>query len=226
MLYLSAMRKIFLLLVGCMSMVLLHAQRGSEPFYAEIAAFKQQDSIRMPAKRAILFVGSSSFTKWKDIQDYFPGYPLINRGFGGSSLTDVIRYADDVISPYDPKQIIIYCGENDIAANTTASVVLQRFKQLFAMIRMGFKAVPVYFISVKPSPSRWKYEQVIVEANRLVKQFLSRQTHAGFIDIHQDMLQANGSVKDELFIEDRLHMNARGYAIWQKKITPVLLANH
>lgn len=226
MLYLSAMRKIFLLLIGCIGMVLLHAQPGSEPFHTEIAAFKQQDSIRMPAKRAILFVGSSSFTKWKDIHAYFPGYPLINRGFGGSSLTDVIRYADDVISPYDPKQIIIYCGENDIAANATASVVLQRFKQLFAMIRTRFKAIPVYFISVKPSPSRWKYEQVIVEANRLVKQFLNKQVHTGFIDIHQDMLNADGSVKAELFIEDRLHMNAKGYAIWQKKIVPVLLANH
>jgi lysophospholipase L1-like esterase len=224
--YLSAMRKIFLLLAGCIGMLLLHAQERSEPFHTEIAAFKQQDSIRMPAKRAILFVGSSSFTKWKDIHDYFPGYPLINRGFGGSSLTDVIRYANDVISPYDPKQIIIYCGENDIAANASASTVLERFKELFAIIRTRFKTIPVYFIYVKPSPSRWKYEQVIVEANRLVKQFLSKQTQVGFIDIHQDMLHADGSVRDELFIEDRLHMNAKGYAIWQKKIAPVLLANH
>src|SRR5882757_5846520 len=94
---------------------------SAQPFIDDIKAFKKQDSISFPPKQAILFVGSSSFTKWKDVADYFPGYTIINRGFGGSSIPDVIRYANDIIFPYHPKQIVIYCGENDLAASDTVS---------------------------------------------------------------------------------------------------------
>src|ERR1700712_77926 len=112
----------------------VHAQA---PFYNDIQHFKKLDSTSFPPKNAILFVGSSSFTKWKDVQEYFPSYPIINRGFGGSTLPDVIRYANDVIFPYQPKQIVIYCGENDLASSDTitAQIVVDRFKTLFGMIR-------------------------------------------------------------------------------------------
>src|SRR4051812_20718799 len=99
------------------------AQAVMPPFWSEIQAFKKQDSVHPPPQHAILFVGSSSFQKWADVQDYFPGYTIINRGFGGSSLPDVIRYADDVIFAYDPKEIVMYCGENDLAASDTLSAM-------------------------------------------------------------------------------------------------------
>src|SRR6185295_8400606 len=85
------------------------------PYWEEIVAFAKQDSAQPPPKHPIVFVGSSSFTKWKGVAADFPGYPIINRGFGGSTLVDVIRYAYDVIIPYRPKQVVIYCGENDFA---------------------------------------------------------------------------------------------------------------
>ena len=106
------------------------AAQGQKPAYwNDIQKFKQQDSIAFPGTGKILFVGSSSFTNWKDVQNYFPGYPIINRGFGGSSLPDVIRYEKDIIFPYNPKQIFIYCGENDIAGDTTVTgkIVFERF---------------------------------------------------------------------------------------------------
>src|SRR6476469_6829976 len=93
----------------------------AQPFSEDIAVFKKQDSIHFPRRNAILFIGSSSFTKWKDVQNYFPQYPIINRGFGGLTLTDVIRYANDIIFPYHPKEIVIYCGENDFAASDSTS---------------------------------------------------------------------------------------------------------
>src|SRR3954471_14539458 len=80
-------------------------------FKKDILKFKKQDSLSFPPKNAILLVGSSSFTKWQDVQSYFPGYTIINRGFGGSVLPDVIRYANDIIIPYRPKQVIVYCGD-------------------------------------------------------------------------------------------------------------------
>ncbi len=103
-------------------------------------------------------MGSSSFRMWKNVQQDFPGYTIINRGFGGSSLPDVINYADEIIFPYEPKQIVIYCGENDLAASdtVTAQMVVDRFKALFFLIRDRMPDVPVVFVSIKPSPSREK----------------------------------------------------------------------
>lgn len=223
--YLAAMKKGFFLICCCITVFLVAAQTTKAPFQEDIRTFRKSDSSFMPAKRAILFVGSSSFTKWKDVGDYFPGYPIINRGFGGSSLTDLIRYSREVILAYQPRQIIIYCGENDIAAGADATTVLKRFQQLFTIIRTVYATTPVQFISIKPSPSRWKYEPVILEANQLIRAFLARQTYTGYIDIHPDMLNENGSVRADLFVSDQLHMNAKGYTIWQKRIAPVLSKN-
>ncbi|MEO8117245.1 MAG: G-D-S-L family lipolytic protein, partial [Bacteroidota bacterium] len=126
---------------------LIKASAQQPAFYDEIQAFKKQDSIKPPPQHAILFVGSSSFRKWTDVQSYFPKYTIINRGFGGSSLPDVIYYANDIIFPYHPKEIVIYCGENDFAASDTVSAktVVNRFKTLYGMIRVKSKTVPVVF---------------------------------------------------------------------------------
>ncbi len=193
----------------------------AQPFRKEIDAFKKKDSVQMPAKNMILFVGSSSFTKWTDVQDYFPGYPILNRGFGGSSLPDLIRYADEVIIPYKPKQIVIYCGENDIAASdtVTAQLVLSRFTILFNRIRAHLPKVPVAFVSIKPSPSRRKFRAVVIESNKLIKNFLDKQRRATYINVYNAMLNSDATEKAEIFTQDSLHMNAKGYEIWQ----PIIL---
>lgn len=195
------------------------------PFYSDIKSFEKQDSIHFPPSNEILFVGSSSFTKWTDVQDYFPGYPIVNRGFGGSSLPDVIRYADEIIFPYHPKQIVIYCGENDLAASdtVTAQTVLMRFKVLFEMIRKKLPNVQIDFVSMKPSPSRENLMPKYVEGNLLIKKFLQKKKKASFINIYDAMLDKNGKPMKDIFIGDNLHMNAKGYKIWQKIIEPYLV---
>ena len=197
----------------------------SQPFKAEINAFMKSDSINMPAPGGILFVGSSSFTKWKDVQAYFPGFPIINRGFGGSSLPDVIYYAEQTILKYKPKQIYIYCGENDLAGNktVTADTVLKRFKQLFSIIRKNLsKKTEVVFVSIKPSVLRWKLEDKFVEANEKIKKYIESKSHASFVNVHTAMLKPDGEVMTDIFISDNLHMNPKGYAIWQGIIAPTL----
>jgi lysophospholipase L1-like esterase len=216
-------KALFTLIIICCAIISL--AQTAPPFRKEIDAFKKDDSLQMPAKNMILFTGSSSFTRWKDVQDYFPGYPILNRGFGGSSLPDLIRYADEIIYPYQPKQIVIYCGENDIAASDTitAQIVLQRFIQLFTMIRTRLPKVPVAFVSIKPSPSRWKFQPVVVEANKQIKAFLKKQKKTAFINVYDAMLNADGSPREELFVEDRLHMKPEGYRIWQPLIRKKLI---
>lgn len=208
------------LLICCFT-VLAQAPR----FRKDIDAFLKADSITTPQKGQLLFVGSSSFTFWKDIKDYFPGYPILNRGFGGSALPDLIRYASEIIIPYQPKQIIIYCGENDLAdtATVTPRMVRNRFKILLNIIRAELGNVPVAFVSIKPSPSRWKLEKKFLKANKLIKRYLKRDRSAIYINVHEAMLLEDGSVNPTLFIKDNLHMNAKGYQIWQKIIEPVLV---
>jgi lysophospholipase L1-like esterase len=161
---------------------------------------------------------------WKDIQKDFTGYKVINRGFGGSTLPDVIRYVNDIVFPYHPKQVIIYCGENDLAESDTvsAATVTERFKNLFSLIRTKWRKVPIVFISIKPSPSRQYLMPKMVEANQQIKEFLDTQRRTKYIDVYSLMLTADGKPNAELFIEDQLHMNAKGYAIWKKAIEPYL----
>lgn len=197
----------------------------NSPFYKEIQAFKKLDSIKPPTKNAILLIGSSSFKNWVDVQNYFPLFPIVNRGFGGSSLPDVIRFADDVIFPYEPKQILIYCGENDLASadSVTAKMVFNRFKELFQIIRGRLPKVPVAFVSMKPSPSRERLWPKMIEGNSLIKNYLKKKRNTTFIDVYSKMFDANGEVMKDIFLKDNLHMNAKGYALWQKIIAPYLL---
>lgn len=216
------MKKIFLVFfIGCLYFA--NAQQHP-PFWKEIQEFKTQDSLAFPEPNQILFAGSSSFTKWTDVQDYFPGFPIINRGFGGSSLTDLIRYANDIILPYQPRQIVIYCGENDFAANeqVSAAEVAKRFYLLFSIIRKKYKKLPVVYVSMKLSPSRIQLMQKFDSANYMIKQFLKKRPRTAFADVYHAMLQKDGTVNQEIFLKDNLHMNSKGYQIWQQILRPYL----
>jgi lysophospholipase L1-like esterase len=217
-------KKIKLFLCLLLFAGVLYAQEQQPPFWNDIQAFKKQDSIKPPPQHAILFMGSSSFTNWKDVQDYFPSYRIINRGFGGSTLLDQIRYVNNIVFPYKPKQIVIYCGENDLAASDTVTgeLVFKRFTALFNLIRKKLPDVPVVFISLKPSPSRWHLRQKMITANTGIKNFLKKKSKTAFVDVYHKMLGTDGKPIKEIFLEDNLHMNAKGYTIWQKLIEPYL----
>ncbi len=214
--------KVFLLFF--LAAKILNAQDQHPPFWNDIQAFKHKDSVQAPPHGAILFVGSSSFTKWQDVQEYFPNYTIINRGFGGSSLTDLIRYENDVIFKYNPKQIVMYCGENDIAGDDTVTgqIVFERFKKLFTDIRKKYPNIPFVYISMKPSPSRWHLKEKMITGNDLIKKYLAQNKKTVFVNVWNSMLGADGKPMNDIFIEDKLHMNEKGYAIWKKLIEPYL----
>jgi lysophospholipase L1-like esterase len=150
---------------------------------------------------------------------------MLNRGFGGSSLEDLIYYAPQILFAYTPRQIIVYGGENDLAASAQPStkLVLKRFKQLYRLIRNRWPSVPIVYISIKPSPARWQLESSFVEANERIKGFIQKQKDIQFLDLHTAMLTTEGKTRPELYIGDRLHMNAKGYEIWKNKLFPLLL---
>ena len=144
------------------------------PFYSEIKEFKAEDSMHFPPKHAILFLGSSSFRKWTEVQKDFPQFQVINRGFGGSTFPDAIRYLDQIVFPYQPRQILIYEGDNDLASSNkiTADSVFNRFKKLFFLMRKNLPSTTIYFVSIKPSPSRQNLMPEMEKANSLIKHFL------------------------------------------------------
>ena len=216
-----------LVLILCLAIIIgpsistVHAQ----PFKPEIVQFQKSDSIVMPPKGQIVFAGSSSFTKWKDVAMYFPGYPIINRGFGGATLVDLIYYVDEAIIKYQPRQVFIYCGENDIADVDTVSpaTVLNRFKTLHSILLKKLpRSTKIVFVSIKPSVARWHLESKFIEANKLIQAYISTQKNIQYLDVHSFMLDENKEVFKDIFIADKLHMNPKGYLIWQKQFAPLL----
>jgi lysophospholipase L1-like esterase len=186
------------------------------PFYSDIQAFKKEDSLRAPVTNSVLFIGSSSFTKWTHLQQDFPSIPVINRAFGGSTLLDVIRFQNEVIFKYQARKIVIYCGENDIASseNITPNDVFKRFKTLYENIRKHEPKVPIVYISIKPSISRWKIKEKEIETNKLIEAFINKNQNIVFVNIWDKMLDENGNPKSDIFSSDLLHMNEKGYQIW------------
>lgn len=211
----------FLFLAFILNSLLFFGQE--KPYWKEIQEFKKLDQKNGIPKKPILLVGSSSFTKWTDVKDYFPGKTIVNRAFGGSRLLDLNNYSDELLNPYKPKQIIIYCGENDVAMeNPSAAEVFERFKTFFGKIRAKYPKVPVAYVSIKYSPSREQFWPIVTEVNQMIESYLKTQKRTDYIDITKVMNDADGKVRTDIFLEDMLHMKPEGYQLWTKVMAPYL----
>ena len=217
------MKKIFSVVL-LMLFALAFSQEKKPMFWQDIQEFKKKDQQTPPQKDAILLIGSSSFTKWQDVSDYFPGKTIINRGFGGSRLIDLNYFSEDLLSPYQPKQIIVYCGENDFAddKNLKADVVAERFKTFYQKIRSKFPNIEVDYISIKYSPSREHLWPQMKEANKKIKKFMKKEKKAEFIDITKVMNDSKGNIRKDIFVEDMLHMTPEGYRLWTSIMNPYM----
>jgi len=195
----------------------------SDRFKDEIAAFQKEDSLHKPKDGIILFIGSSSFRLWKNVKEDLHNTTILNRAFGGATLGDLIYYKRKVIMKYNPKKIVMYCGENDIANSPTMTpdLVRGRFVNLFEQMRFWFPEAQIIFVSIKPAISRWDMRDRMIESNRLIKEYISKQKLATYVDIWDKMLE-NGEPRKDIFLEDNLHMNAKGYAIWSKELAPLI----
>lgn len=197
----------------------VHSFSQNKPYWDEIKAFREQDSIQKPQDGMILFIGSSSFRLWKTAKEDLNNTAILNRAFGGATLLDVINYQDDVVLKYKPKKIFIYCGENDIGTSekVDGKEVFKRFKTLYKSLRNHFPETPIVFVSIKPSLLRWSMKDRMIDANALISDYLSHEKNAAFVNIWDKMLE-NGVPNKNIFTEDNLHMNKEGYAIWIKEM--------
>jgi hypothetical protein len=197
------------------------AQSGF-PFDNEIRAFKHQDSLNFPKPDGILFIGSSSIRLWDDLEQRFPKAPIIKRGVGGSELSQLVKYYTPyILFPYHPRKIFIYAGENDIAARETVDSVLTNFKALWSMIRHNLPNAKIYYLSIKPSPSRIKYLAEVTKANELIRNYLEDKPNSHYIDLATVIYKKGTAMPDSsLFRKDYLHLNSQGYDRWQKQLKP------
>lgn len=182
-------------------------------FEKEITAFEAADKTNPPPKGAILFVGSSSIRLWTNITADFPKHKVINRGFGGSHISDSIAFADRIVLPYEPKMIVMYAGGNDINYGKTPEQVLADFKTFTSKVHEALPKTKIAYISIALNPARWHEADKVKAANALIKDFCDKN-HLTYIDIIPPMLDADGKPRPELFRNDRLHMNLEGYKIW------------
>jgi lysophospholipase L1-like esterase len=195
----------------------LKAQEISR-FQAEVDNLIKGDSA-INKKKIILFTGSSSIRVWNSLKTDFPKHNVLNRGFGGSEMADLVHFADKLIISYRPKQIFIYEGDNDIGNGKSPDEILAQAHRLLMVIREKLpKKTEVLFISPKPSILRWKLKDNYLEYNRKLEAWTKQYKKVRFIDVWTPMLDTEGNVIKDLFVEDGLHMNKKGYEIWAKVI--------
>jgi lysophospholipase L1-like esterase len=187
----------------------------------EIRAFEKRDANGRPPENAILFVGSSSIRLWK-LAESFPDLKTINRGFGGSQLADSVEFTERIVIPYRPKLIVLYAGDNDLAAGITPEQVLTDFRAFVAKVQKALPETRIAYLAIKPSILRWALVDRIRETNARIEKFIADGERLEYIDIFQPMLGADGLPRRELFRDDGLHLNAEGYKLWASVLRPTL----
>ena len=210
-------KSLFLLIV-----VAAAVAAAAAPFEKEIRAFEAADKDHPPPNNAVLFIGSSSIRLWDTLAKDFPDVPVINRGFGGSQVADSVRYADRIAIPYRPRMIVMYAGDNDIAAGKSPAQVRDDFRAFVEMVHAALPDVPVVYLSIKPSLARWKLVEPIKEANRLIEEYAKQTKHVKYVDVFTPMLTKEGTPRKELFREDGLHLNRKGYELLASILTPIV----
>ena len=217
-------KSLFIALFSLFFVVGLKAQKTPiDRFEKEIVQFEQQDRETGNIQNAIEFTGSSSIRMWKSLARDMAPMKVINRGFGGSTLPELLHYADRIILPYHPKILVVYCGENDLAIDKTkARTVVRSFRAFSRYLQEKLPYTKLFYISIKPSISRWAYWAKMAEANAHIKKIINKNPNYTFVDAASGMLDKEGFVKQDIFIEDNLHMNQKGYAIWTEILKPQL----
>lgn len=215
------MRNLLFFLLASLFMINNSFSQDPIRFQKGIDAFKEADNT-VDYTNVLLFTGSSSIRMWKSLGDDFPDHNVINRGFGGSQFTDLTYYADQLILQYLPQKIFIYEGDNDIAAGKSVETIMKDALYLASKIRRTLPNSTIYLISAKPSIARWDLKDQYLQLNRQFLDWSMSDDKIEYIDVWTPMCDKNGNVFEDIFIQDNLHMNAKGYAIWKKTFAPFI----
>ena len=191
-----------------------------------IGEFEAQDREQMPPKDAILFVGSSSIVFWRTLQEDMAPLTVINRGFGGSQMFELNMFRDRIVTPYEPRAIVIYEGDNDVAAGKTHDEILAAYEDFIQHIEKTLPEADICIIAIKPSIRREQLWPEMKEVNESLRTLAESQSNMCYLDIATPMQQGDDFVQGDLFVADGLHLNAKGYELWTSVVKPVLMAKY
>lgn len=192
--------------------------QNPQRFDHEIARFKQIP--KSNAQDVTIFTGSSSIRMWTSLREDCAGSQLVNTGFGGSLMTDLLYFLDEAVLNFAPGRVYIYEGDNDIAAGKSPQDIMKTTREVVSRLLAANPEMEVYFISAKPSPSRWAFKDGYLELNRLLDTYCNENERLHYIDVWEPMIDEAGRPSAELFVADSLHMNRKGYILWKEIICP------
>lgn len=192
-------------------------------FEADIQRFEAQDRLNSPPPNGVLFVGSSSFRLWETLREDFAGVEVINRGFGGAMLRDVLDFMPRIVLPYRPRIVILYAGSIDLhQGDAQPAQILKMFQEFQQTIHAQLPTTQVYFLSMKPSIAKWDDIALDRTTNALIADFVTTVPHTGFIDIWAPMVAESRPPPARYFQPDRNHLNREGYKLWADVIRPFI----
>ena len=196
-----------------------------ELWESAIAQYEASDLADAPDSGSVVFVGSSSILFWGTLVGDMAPISVLNRGFGGSVISHVTHFSDRVVLPYEPSAIVLYAGDNDIAFGLSADCTLRDFEAFVEHIETEAPGTPIYFISIKPSPSRMDLWDDMERANRLIEARTTTRSTLHFIDVSESMLDEQRQPIEALYLEDGLHMTPAGYELWTSIVKPRLASD-
>ena len=185
-------------------------------FDREIRIFMVRDRIRMPEPGGVLFIGSSSIRMWNSVHRDFPELDIIHRGFGGSTSADVLTYFDKIVAPYKPSAVVYYEGDNDVPQSMPVTQIVANMKEFVEKFHQLNPESKVFILTPKPAIARKNYWGRYLELHKEMKKMLSGYDFAYYVDVATPMLTPSGDFREELYIEDGVHMNEKGYAVWKE----------
>lgn len=189
---------------------------------SSIDAFLEADKKTPPPKDAILFIGSSIFRQWTDLNRQMAPLPVFNRAFGGSRTVEVLHYADKVVIPYAPKVIVYYCGSNDINADETPAAIARHFREFVAKVHQALPKTKIIYASILRAPQKEKLWNQVDETNKLVRDYCGTDPRLTYVDINGAVFETNGKPRDDLYLEDKLHYKQVTYFGFTSILRPVL----
>lgn len=208
------MRLRLLLALVCLAAAAATAQVKPSPYEKTVSAYEAADRSNSPPKNALLFAGSSSISMWNTLARDFAEYRVINRGISGSHVADAVKFLDRITVPYAPCFIVFYAGVNDLHDGKTPAAVLADFQTFVNALHRRLPQTRVAFIAAGLNPARWAEVDRVRELNQLVRDFTRTDPRLSFIDVVPLMLGPDGLPRPDIFLNDKLHMNAAGYSLW------------
>ncbi len=211
---------LFILVVSCSPLRVYRDLPEVKAWEPEIEKLTALNDTEQYADDAVVFAGSSSIRLWKTLDSDMKPHNVIRRGYGGAKLSDYGVYANRIFENIPGKALVLFIA-NDITGSEkdkSPGEIKKLFLSIVKTFRKTHPGAPVFWIAITPTSSRWKAWTAIKEANEIIRKTCEKGKDLYFIQTDFVFLNEQGLPRDELFLDDKLHLNEGGYRVWTEII--------